>query len=88
MPTTPGRSGRPLPRVLRTPSSYEALTLEPGGQSHHRRAGGREQPPAEGCVAPWPRLHLPSLEGDRRHPVITVYLGAATPNRPDPGLLS
>lgn len=58
MPTTPGRSGRPLPRALRTPSSYEALTLEPGGQSHHRRVGGREQPPPPPLRAVWP--HGPS----------------------------
>lgn len=41
--------------------------------------------------AVWPRgpgCTLPPLEGDRCHPAITVHLGAATPNRPDPGLPS
>ena len=97
-----GNPGCPLPLALSTKGygrrpppqgSEDTLILwsidffEPGGQSQHSMGDMRS--PLLRAV--WPRgpgCTLRPLEGDRHHPEITVHLGAATPNRPDPGLPS
>ena len=87
--STKGYGGRPPPQGSKdTLILWSVDFFEPGGQSQHRRVGDMRSPLLR---AVWPRgpgCTLHPLEGDRHHPTITVHLGAATPNRPDPGLPS